>query len=92
MAEILCGKLLSMVSATLVLGKHLGDHVGRVDPHLPGHGPGGQPRHVHDSINPAGVSGKLRHCVADATRSGDDAESERIITEASRAIERLVKS
>ena len=34
----------------------------------------------------------MRHCVADATRSGDDAESERMITEASRAIERLVKS
>ncbi len=34
----------------------------------------------------------LRHCVTDATRSGDDGESERIITEASQAIERLVKS
>ena len=34
----------------------------------------------------------LRHCVTDATRSGDDEESERIITEASQAIERLVKS
>ena len=34
----------------------------------------------------------LRHCVTDATRSGDEGESERIITEASQAIERLVKS
>ncbi len=34
----------------------------------------------------------LRHCVTDATRSGDGGESERIITEASQAIERLVKS
>jgi DNA-binding FrmR family transcriptional regulator len=34
----------------------------------------------------------LRHCVTDATRSGDESESERIITEASQAIERLVKS
>jgi DNA-binding FrmR family transcriptional regulator len=34
----------------------------------------------------------LRHCVADATRSGDDSESDRILTEATRAIERLVKS
>jgi DNA-binding FrmR family transcriptional regulator len=34
----------------------------------------------------------LRHCVSDAVQSGDRAESERIITEASRAIERLVKS
>lgn len=34
----------------------------------------------------------LRHCVADAVQSDDAAESERIIAEASRAIERLVKS
>jgi DNA-binding FrmR family transcriptional regulator len=34
----------------------------------------------------------LRHCVASAVQSDDRAESERIITEASRAIERLVKS
>jgi DNA-binding FrmR family transcriptional regulator len=34
----------------------------------------------------------LRHCVADAVQSDDDAESDRIITEASKAIERLVKS
>ena len=34
----------------------------------------------------------LRHCVADAVQSDDSTESERIITEASRAIERLVKS
>ncbi|MET0144889.1 MAG: metal-sensitive transcriptional regulator [Ilumatobacteraceae bacterium] len=34
----------------------------------------------------------LRHCVAGAVQSDDAAESERIITEASRAIERLVKS
>jgi DNA-binding FrmR family transcriptional regulator len=34
----------------------------------------------------------LRHCVAGAVQSDDDTEAERIITEASRAIERLVKS
>jgi len=34
----------------------------------------------------------LRHCVADATRAGDDAAADRIITEATQAIERLVKS
>jgi len=34
----------------------------------------------------------LRHCVAHAVESGDAGESDRIITEASRAIERLVKS
>jgi DNA-binding FrmR family transcriptional regulator len=34
----------------------------------------------------------LRHCVADAVQSDDDAECDRIITEASKAIERLVKS
>jgi len=34
----------------------------------------------------------LRHCVADAVQSDDDAVSDRIITEASKAIERLVKS
>lgn len=34
----------------------------------------------------------LRHCVADAVQSDDPDEAERIITEASRAIERLVKS
>jgi DNA-binding FrmR family transcriptional regulator len=34
----------------------------------------------------------LRHCVANAVQSDDLSESERIITEASRAIERLVKS
>ncbi len=34
----------------------------------------------------------LRHCVTHAVQSDDDAESERIITEASKAIERLVKS
>jgi CsoR family transcriptional regulator, copper-sensing transcriptional repressor len=34
----------------------------------------------------------LRHCVTHAVQSDDRAESERIITEASRAIERLVKS
>jgi DNA-binding FrmR family transcriptional regulator len=34
----------------------------------------------------------LRHCVTHAVQSDDHAESERIITEASRAIERLVKS
>jgi DNA-binding FrmR family transcriptional regulator len=34
----------------------------------------------------------LRHCVAHAVQSDDTVESDRIITEASRAIERLVKS
>ncbi len=34
----------------------------------------------------------LRHCVTGAVQSDDAAESDRIITEASRAIERLVKS
>ena len=34
----------------------------------------------------------LRHCVTHAMQSDDDVESDRIITEASRAIERLVKS
>ena len=34
----------------------------------------------------------LRHCVAGAVQSDDASETERIITEASRAIERLVKS
>jgi DNA-binding FrmR family transcriptional regulator len=34
----------------------------------------------------------LRHCVADAARSDDPAAADRIVTEASRAIERLVRS
>ncbi len=34
----------------------------------------------------------LRHCVAHAVQSDDRNEADRIITEASRAIERLVKS
>jgi CsoR family transcriptional regulator, copper-sensing transcriptional repressor len=34
----------------------------------------------------------LRHCVTGAVHASDAAETERIITEASRAIERLVKS
>jgi DNA-binding FrmR family transcriptional regulator len=34
----------------------------------------------------------LRHCVADAVQADDHVETDRIITEASRAIERLVKS
>jgi DNA-binding FrmR family transcriptional regulator len=34
----------------------------------------------------------LRHCVTNAIQSDDPAESDRIITEASKAIERLVKS
>ena len=34
----------------------------------------------------------LRHCVANAIQSDDAAESDRIITEATKAIERLVKS
>lgn len=33
----------------------------------------------------------LRHCVSDAMQ-GDDAEADRILTEASKAIERLVRS
>ncbi len=38
------------------------------------------------------IDDHLRHCVASAIHSDDAIESERIITEASRAIERLVKS
>jgi DNA-binding FrmR family transcriptional regulator len=34
----------------------------------------------------------LRHCVAGAAAAGDTAESARLITEASQAVERLVKS
>lgn len=34
----------------------------------------------------------LRHCVSNAVQSDDPDESDRIITEASKAIERLVKS
>jgi DNA-binding FrmR family transcriptional regulator len=34
----------------------------------------------------------LRHCVADAVTSDDPTETDRIVTEASRAIERLVRS
>lgn len=34
----------------------------------------------------------LRHCVANAVQSDDDAEAERIITEAMKSIERIVKS
>jgi DNA-binding FrmR family transcriptional regulator len=34
----------------------------------------------------------LRHCVADAIVSDDPAETDRIVTEASKAIERLVRS
>ncbi len=34
----------------------------------------------------------LRHCVAHAMQSDDGGEADRIITEASRAIERLVRS
>ena len=34
----------------------------------------------------------LRHCVTHAAQADDRAETDRIITEASRAIERLVKS
>lgn len=34
----------------------------------------------------------LRHCVADAARSDDPDAAERIVLEASKAIERLVKS
>jgi CsoR family transcriptional regulator, copper-sensing transcriptional repressor len=38
------------------------------------------------------VDDHLRHCVSNAIQSDDAAESDRIITEASNAIERLVKS
>ena len=38
------------------------------------------------------VDEHLRHCVADAVRSGDQQAMDRIVSEASRAIERLVKS
>ena len=38
------------------------------------------------------VDDHLRHCVADAVQSDDADESDRMITEATRAIERLVKS
>lgn len=34
----------------------------------------------------------VRHCVADAARGDDPAESNRLITEAMKAIERLVRS
>ena len=34
----------------------------------------------------------LRHCVADAVAHGGDEEADRLVTEASRAIERLVRS
>jgi CsoR family transcriptional regulator, copper-sensing transcriptional repressor len=34
----------------------------------------------------------VRHCVSDAVRSGDPDQADRILTEANRAIERLVKS
>jgi DNA-binding FrmR family transcriptional regulator len=38
------------------------------------------------------VDEHLRHCVSNAIQSDDAAESDRIITEATNAIERLVKS
>lgn len=38
------------------------------------------------------VDEHLRHCVADAVRADDPAEAERVLTEATRAIERLVRS
>ncbi len=34
----------------------------------------------------------IRHCVADAARSGDQAEADRIVAEATKAIARLVRS
>jgi DNA-binding FrmR family transcriptional regulator len=34
----------------------------------------------------------LRHCVTDAVAHGGEAEADRLVTEASRAIERLVRS
>ena len=38
------------------------------------------------------VDEHIRHCVADAAAGDDQDEAERMITEATRAIERLVKS
>lgn len=38
------------------------------------------------------VDDHLRHCVADAVRSGDQKAMDHIMNEASRAIDRLVKS
>ena len=38
------------------------------------------------------VDEHIRHCVADAAAAADQDEAERMITEATRAIERLVKS
>lgn len=38
------------------------------------------------------VDEHLRHCVAEAVASGDQAEADRMLSEATRAIERLVKS
>lgn len=38
------------------------------------------------------VDEHLRHCVADAVASGDPDEADRKLTEATRAIERLVRS
>jgi DNA-binding FrmR family transcriptional regulator len=38
------------------------------------------------------MSDHLQHCVADAVSSGDRDEADRIVIEASKAIERLVKS
>ena len=38
------------------------------------------------------VDEHLRHCVAGAVGAGDPAEAERMLAEATRAIERLVKS
>ena len=38
------------------------------------------------------VDEHLRHCVRDAAASDDPAEAERVLTEATRAIERLVKA
>ena len=38
------------------------------------------------------VDEHLRHCVRDAAAGDDPAEAERVLTEATRAIERLVRS
>ena len=38
------------------------------------------------------VDEHLRHCVRDAAAGDDPAEAERVLTEATRAIERLVKA
>jgi CsoR family transcriptional regulator, copper-sensing transcriptional repressor len=45
-----------------------------------------------ESVALALLDEHLRHCVTGAARSGDPHEADRIVSEATRAIERLVKS